>query len=156
MGSEISDILIIRSDIQFSGPGRIFPPKWENVRVTSFLIQKKNCDTFEHPQSVLSGGIGRQVKSSLRCSISRFEHCTVFHWSQKRKTGNTPTGPKKVKSKFLLGECCFFALMRVAFKSRALRARFAKVGFSNSLHGCVGCAAIMGRGHPFLVCASHQ
>ena len=60
--------------------------------------------------------------------------------SQKRKTGNTPTGPKKVKSKFLLGECCFFALMRVAFKSRALRARFAKVGFSNCLHGCVGCA----------------
>ena len=50
-------------------------------------------------------------------------------WSQKRKTGNTPTGPKKVKSKFLLEECCFFALMRVAFKSWALRARFAKVGF---------------------------
>ena len=59
--------------------------------------------------------------------------------SQKRKTGNTPTGPKKVKSKFLLRECCFFALMRVAFKSPALRARFAKVGFSNCLHGCVGC-----------------
>ena len=49
--------------------------------------------------------------------------------SQKRKTGNTPTGPKKVKSKFFLGECCFFALVRVAFKFRALRARFAKVGF---------------------------
>ena len=63
-------------------------------------------------------------------------------WSQKRKTGNTPTGPKKVKSKFLLGECCFFALMRVAFKSPALRARFAKVGFSKIV--CVGVWVVLG------------
>ena len=49
----------------------------------------------------------------------------------KTQNGKHPhaTGPKKVKSKILLGECCFFALMRVAFKSRALRARFEKVGF---------------------------
>ena len=44
--------------------------------------------------------------------------------SQKRKTGNTPTGPKKVKSKILLGECCFFALMRVAFKSMGAQSAF--------------------------------
>ena len=42
-GSEISDILIIRSDIEFSGLGRIFPPK---CRVSLAMPCDVNFDFF--------------------------------------------------------------------------------------------------------------
>ena len=110
--------------------------------IFDFFFRDKKCNTDQQPSGGLPGGIGRQVKSSLSCSISqKFIH--MDNLTQKHKTGNTPTGPKKSQIEISSWEMLFFTLMRVAFKFRALRARFEKCSFQNHLQRCVGCASLI-------------